>query len=55
VESPGSAVVEEVKAASANGMDRNADAKMQMAKRSLLISHHVPHSRGLQERPFPCY
>src|SRR5659263_433575 len=34
VESPGTAVVEVVKAASANGMERNADAKMQLAKKN---------------------
>jgi hypothetical protein len=34
-------VVEVVKAASANGMDRNADAKMQLAKKSFLIYYLV--------------
>ena len=57
MESPGVAVVEVVKAASANGMDRNADANMQLAIISFFIYHpslRPTHSRGLQERLFPC-
>ena len=43
VESPGLAVEEVVKAASANSMDRNADGKIQMAIISFFISHLAPH------------
>jgi hypothetical protein len=46
VESPGAAVVEVAKAASANGMDRNADANMQLAKKSFLISHLAPRTHA---------
>ncbi len=38
VESPGAAVLEVVKAASAIGMDRNADARMQIAKNLLMTT-----------------
>ena len=41
MESPWTAVIDVAKAASANDMNRNAGAKMQMANRSLLISHHL--------------
>lgn len=41
MESPWTAVIEVAKAASANDMNRNTGAKMQMANRSLLISHHL--------------
>lgn len=46
VGSPGDAVVEVVKAASANGMDRNADANMQLAKISFLITHLAPRTHA---------
>jgi hypothetical protein len=39
-------VEEVVKAASANGMDRNADANMQLAKKSFLISHLAPRTHA---------
>jgi hypothetical protein len=41
MESPWTAVIEVAKAASANDMNRNTGAKMQMANSSLLISHHL--------------
>lgn len=55
VESPGVAVAEVVKAASAKVMDRNADGKIQMAIISFLISRLAPHTRGPKEREFPRY
>ncbi|MGB5196924.1 MAG: hypothetical protein WBN64_07640 [Candidatus Deferrimicrobium sp.] len=39
-------MVEVVKAASANGMDRNADANMQLAKISFLITHLAPRTHA---------
>lgn len=42
----GASVVEVVKPASANVMNRNADAKMQMTKISILNSHQVPRTRA---------
>lgn len=55
MESPGVAVAEVVKAASAKVMDRNADGKIQMAIISFLISRLAPHTRGPKEREFPRY
>ena len=42
----GASVVEVEKAASANVMDRNADANMQLAKISFLISHLAPRTHA---------
>ena len=42
----GASVVEVVKLASANVMNRNADAKMQIANKRFLISHHLPRTHA---------
>jgi hypothetical protein len=55
VESTGACVVEVVKAASAIVIDKNADAKMVLAKKSFFINYLVPRTHAGYKSGIPCY